>query len=255
MKKKSLIQLERAIVICFAILALAPVYAVAQSKEGGMQNLVTVISSPMGVVVQLDGEYKYVGRTPFIVPYAVVGRYELKASKSGYQSLRRVMTFTGDASQELELNLKIKTRLKALGRSMLIPGWGQFYADRKTAGTIFTIATATAAFMLLKTQYDYRDTSRKYENLLASSQLGGLSYDQQRQVLGTVQETWLEVGRKADRRDLNLYILAGLWMLNMIDAQVFFPNFGNEIRVYQHLSLNSTTIPDGLGLGLSYSFN
>lgn len=250
--KRSLIHTPIRIILAFVAMSLTPVSA--QNANGG-QQLVTINSRPSGAVVHLDGEYQFVGRTPFVVPYAVVGKYEVKASKLGYQSLRRVITFSGDASQELQLQMKLKSRARAVGRSLLAPGWGQFYSDRRTVGALYSTGTAISLVMLIKSHQDYLRMSRDYESLLARSQIGGLSYQQQREVFDTVNSAWLDVEKKSDLRDVNLYVLAGLWVVNILDSYLFFPNYGREVEIFQRFSLHSRSLQDGLSVGLNYAFN
>ena len=252
--KKSPIHIRVLFVFFAVFLIAAQSQLIAQSETSG-KDLVTINSRPSGAVVHLDGEYQFIGRTPFVVPYTVIGKYEVKASKPGYQPVRRVITFAGDASQELKLQLQLKTRLKATGRSLLAPGWGQFYSERKMIGSIYSSSAAISLIYLIKTQQDYLTSSRDYESLLTTSNVGGLSYEQQRAVIEKVENAWKSVESKSDTRDLNLYIIAGIWAINMLDSYLFFPNYGREIDVFQRFSLNSMPIQDGAGIGLNYSFN
>lgn len=252
--KKLNIHIRALVAVCTLFFAGVQTQLSAQSESSG-QQFVTINSRPSGAVVHLEGEYQFIGRTPFVVPYTVIGKYEVKASKLGYQSLRRVITFSGDAPQELQLNMNLKTRLKATGRSFLVPGLGQYYSDRKTIGSFFGAGTAASLVSLIKTQQDYLAASRDYESLLATAQIGGLSYDQQRAVLESVDNAWRKSERKSDARNLNLYLLAGIWAVNILDSYLFFPKYGDEIDVFQKFSLNARSLNDGVSVGLNYSFN
>ena len=224
-------------------------------QSGEDQEFLTINSRPSGAVVQLDGEYQFIGRTPFVVPYMVIGEYEVKASKLGYNNFSRDVTFSGSSPKTFEIRMEKKKRLKALGRSVAVPGWGQYYSDRKTTGAVFGAATAITAISLIKTQYEYSTAYRDYESSLAKVELEGLSYDERLGIFTEVDDAWRNLEKKTDARDLNVYLLIGIWLANIIDSHIFFPDYGNEIEVFQKFTLNASARYDGLSFHLNYFLN
>ncbi|MBN1559394.1 PEGA domain-containing protein [candidate division KSB1 bacterium] len=224
-------------------------------ESNATQEYLTINSRPSGAVVHLDGEYQFIGRTPFVVPYMVIGEYSVKASKLGYNNFSRDVTFSGSLPNTFEIKLMKKSRAKALSRSIAAPGWGQYYSDRKTTGAVWGAATAVAVVSLIKTQYEYSAAYRDYESSLAKADLGGLSYSERLGIFGEVDDAWRNLEKKTDSRDLNIYILAGIWLTNIIDSYIFFPDYGNEIEVFQKFSLNASARHDGLSFHLQYSLN
>ena len=75
-------------------------------KKSPSVNLVKIQSSPLGATVQLDGVYSIVGRTPFLVPYPLEGRYKVKASKDGYESETSQVNFFGNNESSIFIKLK-----------------------------------------------------------------------------------------------------------------------------------------------------
>lgn len=236
------------------IAALWPNAAPAQ-ESSAEEEFLTIDSRPSGAVVHLEGEYQFIGRTPFVVPYVVIGEYEVKASKLGYDGFSRNITFSGSSTKTLEIKLKKKSQYEAVGRSIAAPGWGQYYSDRKTTGAVYGAATALTVLSLIKTQYAYSTANRDYESSLARTELEGLSYSDRLSIFSDVDAAWKNLEQKTDSRDLNLYILLGVWLTNVVDSYIFFPDYGREIEVFQKFSLNASALQDGLSLHLNYSLN
>lgn len=224
----------------------------AQENKTAKRHI-SVISTPTGAVVHFDGDYQFIGRTPFIIPYPLVGKYEVKAGKLGYQSVRRNVTFAGDAPNNFQLHLTPKTRIRSASRSLFFPGWGQYYADRKKTGVLYGGAMALSLVYLIRTQRDYLTASRDYDSVISRAQLGGLSYEEQIGLFGQLDSAWINFQRKRDARDLNLYVLAGVWAINVLDALFFFPDYGREVQVFQKFSLNLAPVRGGASIGMSYS--
>ena len=252
MVKKSHIHINTVLLISLTTLFGLPVFTFAQ--ESG-SSFVTINSRPSGAVVHLEGEYQFIGRTPFVVPYTVVGQYDIKASKLGFQKLQRTVTFSGNVPSEVQLSLVPKTRLKSVGRSLLVPGWGQFYSDRKTVGVVYSTLTALSVISLVKTYQDYLIASRDYENALGKVQLGGFSYADRLGLYEDVDSEWKNLQQKEDKLYANIAIVAGVWVLNIIDSFFFFPNYSREIEVFEKFSLNAVPLRQGVGLSLNYTLN
>ncbi len=250
--KKSPIRIN-SIQLLFFILLLGFTAVTAQTENS--DKYVTIDSRPSGAVVHLEGEYQFIGRTPFVVPYTVIGKYDIKASKLGYQGIQRSVTFSGNAPSEVQLRLSPKTRLKSFSRSFIIPGWGQYYSDRKLVGSLYAGVTAVSVIFLLKSQQDYMMASRDYENVLGKSELGGFSYQDRVRLLNEVDNEWKDLQKAEDVRNANLLIVAGVWALNMIDSFFFFPNYSRDIDVFEKLSFNALPLHDGVGLSLNYTLN
>lgn len=225
----------------------------AQETES-QTNLVTVKSSPLGAVVVLEGDYQFIGRTPFVLPYDVTGNYEIKVSKLGYNTVRKMVTFSGDSPTMVYVNLKPKTRIKAAARSLIVPGWGQYYSNRRTLGTLIGFAASISLTSYVYSQFEYVNTSRDYDRLTAKA-LTAPSYDERLHYAVEADDLWKDLEHKTDMRDLNLVILSSIWALNILDSIFFFPNYGKEVEFFEKLSLNVTPKREGFALGLQFSLD
>ena len=252
MVKKSRIHIKTVLLVSMTILFGPSIFSFAQESSS---PFVTINSNPSGAVVHLEGEYQFIGRTPFVVPYTVVGQYNIKASKLGFQKLQRTVTFSGNVPSNVQLGLLPKTRLKSVGRSLFVPGWGQFYSDRKTVGVVYSTFAALSLISLIRTHQDYLIASRDYENALGKVQLGGFSYADRLRLYEDVDSEWKNLQQTEDMLYANIAIVAGVWVLNIIDSFFFFPNYSREIEVFEKFSLNAVPFQQGVGLSLNYTLN
>ncbi len=133
---------------------------------------VTIESTPPGVLVYLKGEHQFVGRTPFLVPYALFGKYRLHANRRGYNALASEHNFTGESNSVVMLRLSPKTPFKALSRSIVFPGWGQFYSGRTFTGSCYVGATFAACVTLAIRENRYKNAQTDYEAAFATFQIG-----------------------------------------------------------------------------------
>jgi len=69
------------------------------------------------------------------------------------------------AQKKSEWESKQISRFGSLGRSALLPGWGQYANDRKTSGMIYGVLFFTSAFALYNKNREYLNAKRDYENI------------------------------------------------------------------------------------------
>jgi hypothetical protein len=157
------------------------------------------------------------------------------AAKFGYESWETYITLTPDQPASLKIKLSPKTRHKAALRSVLIPGWGQFYSERKGWGYFFAVGTATlaAGFILAdlhySTQYDQfvdvRNELDRATTVMEKTNLKQKLDDEQREAYDA-----------ENLRNASLGIAIGFWAFNVVDNIFFFPSA--ESGVFERLSSN-----------------
>ena len=185
---------------------------------------ITVNSIPPGATVYVEGEHTFVGKTPFNVPYLLVGTYRITASKRGYEDWTQRVNLVGKRSGPLFIRLSPKTRFKATLRSTLFPGWGQNYLNKKFKGGVIslTMIGLTLSSIVADAQYDravdrYKRTLRDYEAAKKEEERSALRLKA------------LDREDKADdaynRRNTLLWVTGALWAYNILDAIIFFPSF------------------------------
>lgn len=226
-----------------------------QESKSLARNLLTVKSNPQGAVVQLIGEYEFVGRTPFVLPYPLFGKYQVKASKTGFEVVNAVMNLSGDVGHTLNLYLEPKTRLKAFSRSIVFPGWGQYYSGCKFTGSLFLGATASALVVFAKNEQRYKNAQTDYGNAASHYSLPDASFEERAQAYVQVQNALKNLDDRENARNISLYVAGGIWLLNILESALFFPDNAKKINVFQKMSLNVMPDKSGMRLGMQYHIN
>ncbi|MBE7413549.1 MAG: DUF5683 domain-containing protein [Leptospiraceae bacterium] len=130
------------------------------------------------------------------------------------------------------------TRFGSLGRSAILPGWGQYENDRKTTGLIYGALFFSSAFLLYNKNREYLNAKRDYENYgnpysesqyytnfygastatVSSTSLNDpvgayLYYNTNSSILQrqAVEKHYSEVKRLG-------YLVAGIYIINLLDA-------------------------------------
>ncbi len=229
--------------------AFAQTDAKARNRPG-----IVINSVPQGTLIYLKGEFEFFGRTPLVLPYRLYGKYKIKAHKMGYETVNTVYDFTGENGGTFLVKLKPKTRGKAFVRSLLFPGWGQYYSGRRTSGTFFVGATLAAFGMVAIQEKEYRSALNEYNRALANFQQENGSYEDQKRAFEELQSSISLVENRRDARNLSLYVVGGVWLLNVLESVFFFPDFASQIEFFQNFSLKPTATNKGVGLAVKYKF-
>ena len=198
-------------------------YAQTTSSPGSSQGSLSILSNPSGVVITLHGrQITLAGRTPWRVGRGLEGIYTLVAEAEGYERWTRTIYLDPAASDTLQILLVPKTRAKATLRSMLLPGWGQFYTNQKWKGAIFLGATVIAGVGVYSTNQDYLDArddlifiQNRYEN---ADQI-----DEQERLWREVEVALHRADDAASDRNVAVAVLIGVYALNVLDAFFLFP--------------------------------
>lgn len=197
----------RAALLPLLLLAFAaPV--LAQAPRSMSVGSLTVMSRPGGAAVRITGDQSVVGRTPFTLDRGLVGRYVITGSEIGYERWRRAITLDGASADTIWMTLSEKNAAMAGLRSMIIPGWGQFYDDHPGRGSIFL-----GAAILAGAGYVFADlrVNDRVEDLSAAT---------------TPAEVERATERLEDARDVRKYVLiagGAVWGLSVIDAIISVP--------------------------------
>jgi hypothetical protein len=229
------------------------VFPQAFSQEQGVASdkVITIKSYPPGALVSFEGEYQFAGRTPFVLPYPVVGRYHIKAYKIGYETFDAKMQLLNKLGDIMTFRLQPKTPFKAFYRSLVVPGWGQFYSERGLIGSVFLGAAAGALFYLAKNEEKYQDAVIDYEQASARLDGSGASVDDQQEIMKELQSFEKTLQEDMNRRDTSLYIAGGIWLLNILDSVLFFPNHAKDVQIF---NLNTFISSGGQDIRLSMTY-
>jgi hypothetical protein len=211
-----------------------------------------VNSDPPGTTISLDGEFKLAGVTPTVFSQPLVGKYELKATREGYETYKTNLYLTGGTPLKVDIKLAPKTRFKAFLRSMVVPGWGQFYADDNTRGVLFSVATLASGVLTIIAEADFRDKRDTYDEVMAR-------FDEERSIerKKAMEQEVNGARQKAydaeTFRNVSLGVLIGVYTYNVLDAMIFFPNKKYDSYV-PRVSIDTDDSFSKVGLTLKFSF-
>ena len=189
-------------------------------------NLVKIQSSPLGATVQLKGLYSIVGRTPFLVPYPLEGRYKIKATKEGYESETSHVNFFGNSESSIFIKLKPRTRTKAAMRSLAFPGWGQLYSGDKFRGIVLGAVSMGLVGWTLFTHNDYNTSQNALERAVEN-----FNRNMSEEFFQNVQTKLGEAQDDYDFRNTMLLVTASFWAYNIMDSLIFFSSNGGGIEI------------------------
>ena len=183
------------------------------------------------------------GRLPIFDKEVDQGDYSLNFSSPGYESLTRNYRVSLGQQINQQINLRPKTRSRALLRSLLFPGLGQYYSadkdhgGRKVAGLIYAtsavICIAGSGYLwneFATANNDYEDAKNNYlqATLLADINNGRLDMEKKHQISKDAQSTAFSITG----------ITLGLWLWSTLDATFFFPNDYTTFSVTPNINTN-----------------
>lgn len=227
----------------------------AQQNDLPNQNGVMINSNPAGVIITLKGEYEFVGRTPFFLPYPLTGQYQIKATKDGYETKAEGHIFSSSNGHVYEVSLSRRTPAKAFYRSLLLPGGGHYYSGRKT-WSAFYFGTVTASFVAAAVnQSRYRDAQSAYEDALARFNDTQATFAEQNSAFQDMNRLLLDLEDHKNRRDRSLYLAGGIWLFSIVENLIFFPSASPEKGSTQEFMPRLRPTSDGASLQVQFSIN
>jgi hypothetical protein len=118
--------------------------------------------------------------------------------------------------------------MRAAMRSLVFPGWGQNYVGSKTKGSLLTIGTlaAVATTGIMQLRYDSRRND--YDDYNASYNQAR-SVEEREKMLAKRYTLQKDAYDAENGRNVVLGLLVGIWAYNLLDAILFFPDYGLNV--------------------------
>lgn len=187
------------------------------------QKTSTLINSdPPGVILSLEGEYNITATTPCRLPENITGFYSLKAKLSGYETWGGEIMILPGQDNTFAFSLSPKTRFKAGLRSLFFPGWGQYYSDQRGRAALLSLSTLGVGVASLIADGDYRKKRDDY--FQAQTDLANaVTAEEILQLRDLVREKNRQAYNAETTRNVLIGTTVGLWVYNLIDAVIFFP--------------------------------
>ncbi len=224
MKSKDVIIYLKLLILISTQVLCQYAYLGAQSNNNGTTppDAIEIDSEPQGAMVKISGKYIFIGRTPFVVPYSLHGRYKIQAKKDGYENASLTVNLFGDKNHKVTIYLSKKTRLKAAMRSTLLPGWGQFYGQGKIKSLVVIMGQTALGIKTFISVKKYRNKKNDYQ--LAIDEFNGAVG------LEEVQKALKEAEDAMNFKTSMIYVTAGFWLYNILDSMVFFSSKSLPVR-------------------------
>jgi hypothetical protein len=194
-----------------------------ETNRPSLAATLRIRSEPSGAFVALDGEHTWKGSTPWDLSRGLKGTYHITAEMSGYERWRRTVHLVEGESRQLDIRLSRKSAVKAALRSVVVPGWGQFYAERPTKGTVFLVGAAAAATGLLVMHELYENDVDELNEAQRAYQAAGTVEEIER-LRPRFEEKRREADRSYDRRQILLYTTGAVCAASVLDALFLFPS-------------------------------
>jgi hypothetical protein len=113
-----------------------------------------------------------------------------------------------------------KSTARAFLYSLLKPGRGQYYQGKKRRGTFFSAMTVLAGYIALDQNNQYNRKMDDYDICL-DEYSSAVTIGEKREYLRRAAILREDAEDAGDNRDLSLYILAGIWGVNLLDTLLF----------------------------------
>jgi hypothetical protein len=209
----------RAALMSLLLLATFAASVLAQPASPPSTGSLTLMSRPAGASFRITGDQSVVGRTPMTLDRGLIGRYHVSAEDIGYERWKRSITLDGYSADTLWMTLKTKNAAMAGLRSLILPGWGQFYDDHPGRGMVFMVLGVAAGAGYVVTDARYRDRVDEFDAAVAADLVAGTPE--------TAAARDRASTRAEDARDLrqDVLIAAGaIWGLSVIEAAISVPH-------------------------------
>lgn len=216
----------------------------------------TVRSNPPGADVLVQGEASATGITPVTFQYPLIGSYDLKIKKHGYETYKTRMVLDPAKQMVVDIKLSSKTKFKAAARSLFIPGWGQRYAEQSTKGFMLHCLAAGSMTAYLITNHDFNTKFDRFETLRSeydSALTAGAGNDDLQTRWGNLYAAQKKAYDAENARRISIGSVIAVWGLGVLDALLFTPEERATFSV-KGISFEPTADGKSLGLRLTKSF-
>ncbi|MBN2088734.1 PEGA domain-containing protein [candidate division KSB1 bacterium] len=148
--------------------------------------------------------------------------YHLQAFRPGYEKFTHSILIEPNKSYNFTVTLNPKTREVATLRSIALPGWGQYYGEKKFRQYFFPILEGSALFGVITTNFIYNHRIGIYEDRQKAylSAIDAHEIDRTEQAMRVAYQ---DVTSAKDWRRLFITTAIAVWGLNILDAAIFSP--------------------------------
>jgi len=213
------------IYLSFIFISLPGVLAQEKPTTSGFY----INSFPQGATVHIENEI--IGKTPCLFPYTLQGKYRLWAEKQGYEKWSKAILFSEDFPDTVYFKLHPKSRIKAISRSLIMPGWGQKYTGQKWKGRIFFSLEICTLLATVASHLNYTTKLNDYNKALEKYEKESRSYVKEKYAWSEVIKAHSDLKYSYKMRNTMIYIGIGIYTINLLDAIFSYPKSLKQIEI------------------------
>ena len=185
------------------------------------ETLFSVQGSPQQVRVRLDD--KSVGTMPFDPIDVTYGKHRVTIDKTGYHKLNTEIEIKSEEPFTYQYRLRPKSKRKTLLMSTILPGSGQIYAGQKLKGYLWNIGTLGSVAIAVLSYSNFKNAKDQYLND-QSGYLENTNLSNMTNLRNTMLSSYNKMENSYNTYRLMTIVASSLWVLNVVDAVLFFPH-------------------------------
>ena len=174
-----------------------------------------------GMRVYYNGEY--LGETPLQVEYKQVSAgshtFEFKRDHCESSGIKR-FALNDQQTIRLKHDPVPKSKGKAALRSFILPGFGQFYSEKKLKGTVFLVSELASLGYLAYSYSNHNTKKQEYEDAL-EAYTNVYTPQQELDAWDVIESTHTDYSRARDQLSTAFIIPVAIHAVNVLDAMIF----------------------------------
>jgi hypothetical protein len=185
------------------------------------QSRLAVLSNVPGADLSLDGEY--IGATPVDGAPLTPGPHRLVVSKPGYETVVRTFHLAPHVLRhQVVVELAARTPARSLARSLVLPGWGQYYAGHTEKALLAAVAEAGCLVLTGWYLYSHDHLQNDYSQALTAYRTA-MTNDAIAAARAQTSSRYDALRRNSRNANISAALAAGVWLLNLADAYWLSP--------------------------------
>ena len=181
-----------------------------------IEGILNLGSLPARSLMKLDGKLlEGSSLKNILVPR---GKHKIELSIPGYE---KIAPFEVNIDSIRIYNLPLpsfvpKTKMKAFARSMLIPGWGQYYYEKPKRSIVYSLAAVITAGYYASRHLKYESLKEDYDAAMAdyNNAIDATLIEERRNRVNSLYE---DLKDNRGVANLALYSLGGVYTVNLLD--------------------------------------
>ncbi|MFA4907871.1 MAG: PEGA domain-containing protein [archaeon] len=180
-----------------------------------LKGKLSVTGMPTAAGIKLGRQR--IGVSPIIDHQIETGVYQLVIAKPKYAVWQQKIEISAESPTEINFTLKPLSKRKAVARSVLFPGIGQFYQRYPLKGFVFSAASLALAYLSLDSQMEYADCKDVWTKKRDAYNHSTTQPDLWPAQLNALNSSFDKMKDTEKRRNLFLYGLGAVWTINLIE--------------------------------------